>query len=107
MYMYSWLHFLWALVAPVLSHSQARLPDYVYTPNSAVYMPMESKASHYLKQWFSPSNSYVQIQPLDGAVVPGHDVTFNVSQTVEANHAHKLFYQVCALGMFEVEREGG
>ena len=74
--------------------SQASLPDHDYTPSDHHYTPQETRASHYLKQWYSPSNSYVQIQPLDGAVVAGRDVIFNVSQTIEDSGVYTLHYQV-------------
>ena len=70
-----------------VEHQFPRRPNY--------YMPYEPRTHLSVKRWYSPSESFVQIQPIEGAVSCGQTLRASVSYITKDTVSQKFYYQVC------------
>lgn len=54
----------------------------------------EPRSFHSIKQWFSPTGSFLQIEPIREEVECGSTLTVDVAYTTEANTKYKFYYEV-------------
>ena len=78
------------------------IPERVYAYDEHKLTPHNPRTSAVLKQWYSPSNNYVQINPHIAVAQPGSEHAFEVRHSVTDEGNVKLFYQVRKKTFLEV-----
>ena len=73
---------------------QATMPDYVYTYDVNRVFPFTPYGYHTVRQWYSPSGSYLQIEPITDVPACDSYLTFNVTHISEPANSVTFFYQV-------------
>ena len=76
---------------------QAVAPAYqVGSRRGRVYDMHTPRTYHTVKQWYSPSGSFLQMEPPEGQIPCRGVLEIPVRYTTEANTNFKLYYQVCS-----------
>ena len=70
------------------------MPDYSYSYQSGRYQVYTPQAHLSVKQWFSPSGSFVQFEPVHTTARCGAPLSLNVTYTTDENTNYKFHYQV-------------
>jgi alpha-2-macroglobulin len=65
---------------------------------SGLYYPHEPRGYHFVKKWFSPSGSFLQISPIEETLDCDRNMQVKVQYTTDASSDFKVFYQVISRG---------
>ena len=92
------------MVSLPFSH-QVRAPAHMSQYEENIYRPYEPRASLTVKKWYSPSGSFLQIDPIRGTNLCGPTMSVNVTYTTEANTNFLFYYKVRLTSSFSTIKE--